>query len=177
MQNPSSTSSFPRRWLVLALSLIALSTVLFVTGIAIERGTAAPLTGTQEAQLGETASSDPDGGHHETSSSSDEHGHISEGTVFGLDLENPWVVGAYVVIWLGLAVALLLLGRLAWVALLFITLLAGVLDVIEVGRQWSAAHFTVATFAVLVTLAHVALVVLALFVLVRTRSESRVSKA
>ncbi|HLZ56330.1 MAG TPA: hypothetical protein VKR06_05215 [Ktedonosporobacter sp.] len=176
MQSTSSTRPLARRWLILALSLIALSTVLFVTGVVIERGIAAAPTSThQGAQPGETTSADPDGGHNETPSKSPPQGSGRTETVFGLDLENPFVVGAFVVVWLGLAVALLRLGRLAWVALLFVAIGAAVLDVTEVGRQWAEAHLTVALFAVLVALAHMALVVLAGFILVRSRREKRLS--
>ncbi len=38
MQSTLSTGLLERRWLILTISLIALSTVLFVTGVVIERG-------------------------------------------------------------------------------------------------------------------------------------------
>jgi hypothetical protein len=175
MQSTTSSHMPTRRWLILTLFLIALSTVLFVTGVGIERATAPPTSTHQQERSGETTSADPDGGHDETPSQPGEQGHGGAETIFRLDLENPWVVGAYVAIWLGLAISLLRLGRIAWAALLGVAILAAVLDMAEVWRQWTSIHLTVATLALLVMLAHVALVVVAGFVLVRSLSQQRPS--
>src|SRR6266699_535366 len=174
MQSTLSTGLLERRWLILTISLIALSTVLFVTGVVIERGgtVSTPTTSHQHARSPAATSPDPDGGHNETPSNSSsqgparpEQGKVVAETVFGLDLENPWVVGAYVVVWLLLVIALVRLGRIAWGGLLLVAVGAGALDVGEVVRQ----------FAVLVTLAHVTLAVLALLVLVRSMRGRRLS--
>ena len=85
------------------------------------------------------------------------------------------MVGAYVLVWLLLVIALVRLGRIAWGGLLLAAVGAGALDVGEVVRQFAEAHPVVATFAVLVTLAHVALAVLALLVLVRSTRGRRPS--
>jgi len=169
--------------MILTISLIALSTVLFVTGVVIERGArvSTPTNSQQPVQSSATTSSDPDGGHDVTPSSSQqgstspEQGSVSAETVFGVDLENPWVVGVFVLIWLLLVIAIVRLGRIAWVGLLLVAVGAGVLDVGEVGRQLTEAHPVVASFAVVVTLAHIALAVLALFVLARTMRKGRLS--
>jgi len=152
-------------------------TVFFVVGVVIERGGEAhtPTSNHQNAPSSAATSSDPDGGHDETPSTSKPQNSISAETVFGLDLENPWAVGAFVMVWLVLAVALLRLGRLAWMALLCVAILTGALDVAEVGRQWTSAHLTVAIFALGVLLAHVVLVVLAGFVLARSRHGNKLS--
>ncbi len=184
MQSTLSTGLLERRWLILTISLIALSTVLFVTGVVIERGgtVSTPTTSHQHARSPAATSPDPDGGHNETPSNSSsqgparpEQGKVVAETVFGLDLENPWVVGAYVVVWLLLVIALVRLGRIAWGGLLLVAVGAGALDVGEVVRQFAEAHPVVATFAVLVTLAHVTLAVLALLVLVRSMRGRRLS--
>jgi len=176
MQSTSSTNLLARRWLILALILIVLSIVLFVAGVIIERGIAAAAVNAQQGgQPGQTTSADPDGGHDETPTSKPEQSHARSETVFGLDLENPVFIGAYVLVWLGLAIGLLRLGRLAWMALLGGALVAAVLDVAEVVRQLSEVQLLVASFAVLVTLAHVALVGLAIFVLVQGRRGKSVS--
>lgn len=186
MQSTSSTSLLERRWLILTISLIALSTVLFVTGIVIERGgtLSTPTSSHQHAQSSATTSPDPDGGHNETpftsspqGPASPEQGNVVAETVFGLDLENPWVVGAFVLVWLLLVIALVRLGRIAWGGLLLVAVGAGVLDVGEVGRQFAEAHPVVATFAVLVMLAHGALAILALLVLVWSMRRRRFSRA
>lgn len=110
-------------------------------------------------------SGDPDGGH-ETGT-----GGVGEERVFGLDLENPWIVEAFVAVWLGLAAAILRLGCHAWAATLGVALAASLLDVAEAGRQAAEAHPVLVTLAVLVALAHLALVILAGSVLVRTWQE------
>ncbi|HEU5441463.1 MAG TPA: hypothetical protein VFU88_19410 [Ktedonobacterales bacterium] len=110
-------------------------------------------------------SGDPDGGH-ETGT-----GGVGEERVFGLDLENPWIVEAFVAVWLGLAAAILRLGCLAWAATLGVALAASLLDVAEAGRQAAEAHPVLVTLAVLVALAHLALVILAGSVLARTWQE------
>jgi hypothetical protein len=177
MQSTSSTNPPARRWLILALGLIVLSTLFFVTGVAIERGIAAasPVNVQQGGQAGGTTSTDPDGGHDEHHESSPEQSNVRSETVLGLDLENPVFIGSYVLVWLGLAVALLLLGRLAWMAVLSGALVATVLDVAEVIRQLSETRLLVASFAMLVALAHVTLIGLAILVLMQNRRGKSVS--
>jgi hypothetical protein len=191
MPTPSRTNPATQRWLILALTLIAVSTALFVAGVAIERGLAAPPASTQQGQEGQqgqqgqvadagaTPPGDGDGGH-EDPSSPGKGAHGSAGTetetVLGLDLENPWVVGLVVAVWLGVAAALLRFGRLAWVAALGAALVATALHVAEVGRQVAEVHPALVTLAVLVALTHLALVMLAGFVLLRTRQGKILSR-
>ena len=183
MQSTSSTGLLSRRWLIATIGLILLSTILFLTGLMMEHssGVAGPPTSSPQ---GVNASQDPDGGRDETpsftlqhDSTNTEHGNIFGETIFGINLENPWLVGIFVLVWLVLAVALLRLGRIAWVALMVVAIGSGVLDVGEVRRQLIAAHTTLATFAILVTLAHVALAVLALLVLLQSARKRRLSPA
>ena len=88
-------------------------------------------------------------------------------TVFGLDLENPWFVTAFALVWVVFIAALLLFGRLALPAVLLVAAVATVLDVGEVVRQVGEAKDLLATMAGLVTVSHVALAVLALVVLLQ----------
>jgi len=83
-------------------------------------------------------------------------------------LENPWFVASFVLGWLVLAAALIRFGRITLPVVFLVAVLAFVLDVGEVMRQISEAKSTVATFAVLVAVAHMALAVLALLVLSRS---------
>ena len=89
-------------------------------------------------------------------------------TVFGLPLENPWLVAAFVLGWLVLAAALIRFGRITLPVILLVVVVAMVLDVGEVVRQIGEAKSLVAAFAVLVAVAHLALAVLALLVLTRS---------
>ncbi len=162
-----------QKMLVLIVGLIVVGAALFVIGVLIEHsgsGTSAPLSAVQ----GRTSSTSPDadGGHESTgitqkSPAVQAQAGLPSETVFGLDLENPWFVGAFVLVWLVLIAALVRFGRIAWFALLLVAIVAAVLDGGEVARKVGAANSTVATFAVLVAAAHVALAVLALLVLAR----------
>lgn len=178
MQETQSRRLVSGRMLILAVGVIALSTALFVSGVVIERGGGAATTSVSSSQATTpttTLSGDPDGGH-EGAPANPPQGAPAKGTpgggtderVFGLDLENPWLVSGFVLLWLALIAGLIRLGRLAWVALLLIALLATVLDVGEVLRKVGEANTTVASIAVLVAIAHGALVVLAAFVLARS---------
>jgi hypothetical protein len=162
-----------RKMLVLIVGLIVVGMALFVTGVIIERsgsGTSAAVS-TAQGQTS-TGSHDADGGHESTSSTprspttQAQEGVQSE-TVFGLDLENPWFVAAFVLIWLILIAALVRFGRIALPAVLLVAAVAMVLDVGEVVRQVGEARSLLATMAVLVTASHVALVVLALLILLQ----------
>src|SRR5258708_24408267 len=176
MQHKYFMEPIARRMLVLITSLIVVSTALFVTGVVIERsgGTALATTSShQDTAKAPTTSQDSDGGHEGSPSSpsqrvpaGQEHVGVADAMVFGLDLENPWFVGAFVLVWLVLIAALVRLGRIAWLALLLVAIVAAVLDGGEVARKVGEANATVATFAVLVAAAQLAPSVLALLVLV-----------
>jgi len=176
MQGTALTGSLSRTWLLLTMSLILLSTALFVTSVMIERSGGAALTATsipQNATQAPVPSADPDGGHEAAPSNHSQQaprgvsatGRADE-QVFGLDLENPWFVGAFVLVWLALVAALVRLGRIAWLALFLLALVTTVLDGGEVIRKIGEANILLATLAVLVGIAHVALAALALLILV-----------
>jgi len=67
------------------------------------------------------------------------------------------------------------LGRIAWATLLILAILSLVLDVGEIGRQIGEANTTVAALAFAVSVAHVALAVLALVVLARSQRGTRLA--
>lgn len=178
MQGKQSHRPVSRMLLTFIVSLIVLSTALFVTGVVIERsGGAAPVVTSSHRDAAQTpvTSGDPDGGHEGTPSSNSQqvpapqvHTVGADEKVFGLDLENPWFVGSFVLAWLALIVALVRLGRIAWLVLLLLAIVAAALDVGEVIRKVAEANTVVATFAVLVAAAHVTLAALALLVLARS---------
>ncbi len=172
MQNKRFIGVIPRTMLVLIIGLIVLSTALFVIGVLIEHtggGTSAAVSPTP-AQAPST-SQDPDQGHESTSNSPSSpkvQAAPEQETVFGLPLENPWFVSAFVLWWLLLAAALIRFGRITLPVIFLVAVLAFVLDVAEVMRQIGEAKSLLAAFALLVAVAHLALAVLALFVLTRS---------
>lgn len=177
MQSRQAKGFLPRRWPVAAFGLIVIGMSLFVTGVMIERGAEvhAPTSTQQETPSGISSAQDPDGGHEETPSTTGEQGGAQAETIFGLDLENPWLVGAYVLVWLLLGVALFRPWRIAWWVLLLVSLLTLIFDVGEVIRQLTFANPLLVSFALLVALTHLALAVLAGFVLARNPRVSRPS--
>ncbi len=174
MQHRYFMEPVARKMLALMISLIVVGTTLFVTGVTIERGgsgTPAVVSTTQSQTS--TSMQDADGGHESTSSAprlptAQAHEGLQSETVFGLDLENPWFVTAFTLIWVVCIAALLRFGRITLPAILLVAVVALVLDVGEVMRQIGEAKSLVAAFAVLVAVAHLTLVVLALLVLARS---------
>jgi hypothetical protein len=162
-----------QKMLVLIVGLIVVGAALFVIGVLIEHsgsGTSAPLSAVQ----GRTSSTSPDadGGHESTgitqkSPAVQAQAGLPSETVFGLDLENPWWVTAFVLIWVLLIAALVRFGRIALPAVLLVAVVATVLDAGEVVRQVGEAKSLLITMAMLVTVAHVALAALVLFVLLQ----------
>ncbi len=162
-----------QKMLVLIVGLIVVGAALFVTGVLIEHsgsGTSAAVS-TAQGQIAST-SQDVDGGHESTSITQKSptvqaHEGVQSETVFGLDLENPWFVTAFALVWVVFIAALLRFGRIALPAILIVAVVAMVLDVGEVVRQVGEAKSLLATIAVLVTVSHGALAVLALLVLLQ----------
>lgn len=168
MQRFISTKPISRKILVLTISLVVISTLLFITGVIIERSgvtVSAPSTSQQQTTQGSNPSHDADGGHESTTPTDVSHGSVPDAMLFGLDLENPWVVGAFAFVWLVLIAALVRFGRSAFLAILLAAIITTVLDVGEVLRKAGEANTLVLTFAVLVAVAHLALVAVALLVL------------
>lgn len=104
-----------------------------------------------------TVQPDADGGHDATTESG-EHG---DQVLFGINLENPWIVWGYVAASLLVALAVLRLATPALVAAIGLAGIAAVLDGKEVLLQMANANTGVATLAALTALVHVAVVVLA----------------
>jgi uncharacterized membrane protein len=162
-----------RKVLVLIISLIVIGTTLFVSGVIIEHSGSGTSAAASTAQgQPSTGSQDTDGGHEspgstQRSSAIQAKAGLPMETVFGLDLENPWFVTAFALIWLVFIAALVRFGRIILPAVLLVAILATVLDAGEVVRQIGEAKSLLATTAVLVTVAHVALALLALLVLIQ----------
>ncbi len=178
MQNKRFSGVIPRTMMVLIVGLIVLSAGLFVTGVLIEHnGGSTSAAASPTAGQPPSTTQDPDGGHESTSSSSSSpkvQAAPGQETVFGLPLENPWFVAAFVLGWLVLVVVLMRFGRITLPVVLLVAIVATVLDAGEVMRQTGEGKSLVAAFAVLVAVAHLALAVLALLVLTRSTQRNTV---
>ncbi|MEP6774703.1 MAG: hypothetical protein ABJA50_03830 [Chloroflexota bacterium] len=86
-------------------------------------------------------------------------------TVLGINLENPWIVAAFAVGWLVLLIALFLLGRIARILILVAASASVIFDIAEIAHQIGRSNTLVATIAVLVAAAHLALALLAVMAL------------
>ena len=166
-----------RAMLRLLIGLIVISIALFVIGVVLERsgglGTASSTTASHTSSV----SADPDGGHDENGNPSLSGQHLTSEAVFGLDLENSWFVGAFVLGWLVLIAALVRFGRPILLVILLVAIASTILDGGEITRQVRGMHGLLATFAVLVALTHLALAALTLFLLIRGEKQQTATQA
>ena len=169
------------------VALMAVSTVVFVVGVAIERrGEAAEGAGAHqelsgEPEAGEAAEGgEGEGVHQEEVGSHEEAGGAGEHreeSVFGINPDATWVMTAVVLGWTVLALGVLLLGPRVLILVALAAAVATVLDLMEVTRQLALTNTTVATLAILVALSHAAIAMLSVLVLRRYEgSLRRVSK-
>lgn len=176
MPHNSLRAPITRTMVGIIVGLMVVGTALFVTGAIIEhtgKGAVSPVSASQEQPS--STSQDPDGGektptgHRETQGPGE--------TVFGLDLENPWVVATFVLLWASLIPLLIRFGRTMLPALLLLALAATVLDVGEVLRQFSGANTLLTILATLVSISHVVLALLALMILLQGLPSRTVQQA
>lgn len=177
--------------MLLIVALMAVSTVVFVVGVAVERrgeategaGAHQELSGEPEAGEGGEAAESGEGegvhqgeaGSHEEVGEAREH---QEESIFGINPDATWAVIAVVLGWTVLAAGLLLLGPRFLIVVALAAAVSIVLDLMEVTRQVALANTTVAILAVLVALSHTAIAVLAVLGLRRfAGSQRRVNKA
>jgi hypothetical protein len=177
MQPTNQNSLVGRGSLLLIVGLIAVYTILFVVGVAIERrseaaeGAAAHQEVSGEpgaAQGGE--SGEQEAGSHEEAGSHKEagaSGHRGE-SILGINPDATWVVIAVVLGWTVLGAGLLLIsGPPVLILVALAAAAATVFDVMEMLRQLALANTAVAILAALVTLSHATITVLAGLVLRR----------
>lgn len=82
-------------------------------------------------------------------------------TLFGLNLENPWIVWGFVGVSLLLAVAVLRFGKPALLLAILLAGAAALLDGREVIFQFGRANTLIASLALLTALTHAAAAILA----------------
>ncbi|MCA1731346.1 MAG: hypothetical protein LC751_18695 [Actinobacteria bacterium] len=181
----------PRKKLLLIVSLIAVSTVLFVIGVVVERQsepTEAPGTHQEASGAKEGSGEVRESGEAKEGAEAREAKETKEGeivrqepgsqeasgaderqveTILGINLEATWAVVTVIIAWLVLAVGLLLFGSRFPIVLILVTVTAAAataFDTLEVLRQLSNANGIVATIAIAVALCHAAIAVLAVVI-------------
>ncbi len=197
MQVDTTMNSVTRTMRLAIAALIVISTILFVAGVIVERGRhSGEVQGTtQEAnKVGQAATPLVAGeagegqGHVEgssesskptttttttTTTTSSETNHTAEGneahteTVLGVDLENPWVVAAFVVGWLALIIAIFAFGWRGLLAVTVAAIVALIFDIGEASMQFGMGDSLVGIIAALVAAAHSAIAVLSLWLFTR----------
>jgi hypothetical protein len=169
-----------RRKLLLITVLLALSTVLFVVGVAVERGWGsggATIDAHQEAGASQEAS-EGDGAHSEAgenAEASEAQAHTEAGklAIAGIDLESPWVVAGIMLATALLIAALWRFGYPVLFAVLIVAALATVADIREIIVQVGQARYGVAALATGVAVARLATVIVTLLVLREGRTAAQ----
>lgn len=141
------------RWLI--AGLVILSTILFVAGIAIERGNE---THTDAATHEESSEAES----HPEMETAEEAEWASE-NILGVNSEEPWVVTIVALGWVLLLGIALRFGGWTLAALALVAAIAAIFDAREVIHQVGQSHWLVATLAATVTVAHGAVSLLALY--------------
>ena len=226
---PKTGAGRSSRMMMLIAGLIAISTLLFIAGAAIERnahsneapaahqeaantgsvtsgeaaeaaggvktpesiakatpiaaaGESGESTGTQQGEAAHNEATTADAttvsgvsaGSPRTTSSgaASESTESSSETVLGIDIENPWIVGAIVVGWLLLLAALFRFTRVALGAVAVAAAASTIFDIAEVLYQVNRANTLVAIIALLVAGGHAAIAVLSVLALLRGNKQA-----
>jgi hypothetical protein len=138
---------------------LAISTLFFGLAVIVERSGNThkePVTSEQTGEANPSGESqegnaEPEGAHTETTNE----------VVFGINLENPWIVWGFVVLSLLMIVAVLRLGKAALLLTIPLAGVAAVLDAREAIFQFAGNNISVASLAVIVALAHAVAAILA----------------
>ncbi|MEO8610137.1 MAG: hypothetical protein ABI690_19740 [Chloroflexota bacterium] len=176
MVNLSKENSLPRRMLMLMLSLMVVSTILFAIGITLERtGEAGEAPGIHTEVQGEHQHQEgavTEAAHNESAESSGEHTErstvteaspvaetttVAEAhteTILGIDIENPVFVIAAIGVWLALTVGLWLFGWRILIPVSIVALGTALFDAVEVITQINRASIGIALLAALITILH-----------------------
>ena len=172
MTNRSNLTTLAR-W---TAALLAISTVFFALAVLMERSGESRETPAASEQLeageSEEGNTEAEGSHAEATKAG-EGGEQAE-LIFGVNLENPWIVWGFVGTSLLLAVAVLRFGQPAFLLTILLAGAAALLDGREVFFQFGRANMVIAILALLTALAHAAAAMLALMA---WRTLGAVSKA
>jgi uncharacterized membrane protein YeiB len=189
MATNHAAHALPRSMLLLLAGLMLLSTLLFVIGIALERAGSTEEAHPPLPQASTTAAAEPaapegsearEAQERQTASTAQAgaegaaaHEQAEQSSVFGIDLESPWVIAGVVLGTLLLIGALFLFGQRALLLVLVVTLVATLFDVREVVFQLGQARYGIAGLAIGVALSHLATAIVALLALRKRRNTAR----
>ena len=169
-----------RTKLLLLAVLMVFSNVLFVAGIALERGSpssgatsvpvrqiATPVEAGQEMHEGTEAreAQERQEATKEDAEGNAAHEQTERSSVFGINLESPWVSAGVVLGSLLLIAALFLFGYRVLLLVLIVALAATIFDVREVIFQFGQARYGVVALASGVAISRLATVIVAWFAL------------
>ena len=162
------------RW---TAALLAVSAVIFGLAVLMERsgesrelsgaseqlktGEAGASTEAGESQEGKQEAIEQAESAHTEGAEAGESGEQGE-EIFGVNLENPWLVWGFIGVSLLLAAAVLHFGQPALLLAIPLAGVAALLDVREVFFQFGRANMLIANLALLIALAHAAAAILAL---------------
>lgn len=151
-----------RRW---TAALLVISALLFGAAVLAEGGESAEATHSEATESGEEPASasespQPDEAGEE-SRPGNEAAELDE-TLFGIDIENPFIVWGFVIVSLALAAAVLANVRYALMLALALGVVAALLDGREVLLQLAENNPGIAGLAVATAIAHAAVAILAL---------------
>jgi len=175
--------AIPRTALWFVTVLVAVSAVLFVSGIVVERGSEKQQAPTIRQDTSKSVGSvDSDGG---------EGGSVSESapaiaptaaqttpdqseSFLGIDPENPWLVGLATLLSLALIAAMFRFGYPILAVIALFAIAAALFDLGEVLRQVQHNNTQIAVLAVLVLLAHGAVVAASILNLYKYRATANI---
>ena len=148
------------RW---TAALLAISTLFFGLAVIVERSGNAHKAPVTSEQTGEAPSAPIPSGESQEGNTQPEGAHTetTNEVVFGINLENPWIVWGFVGLSLLMIVAVLRFGKTAVLLTIPLAGVAAVLDAREAIFQFAGNNVSVASLAVLVALAHAAAAILA----------------
>jgi hypothetical protein len=170
----------PRSKLLLISVLLALSTALFVVGVAVERGwvSGSPAPGSHQEvgasqETSEGGEGHTEGGEQAEANEGQAHTEAAEPTSAGFILESPWVVAGVVLVTTLLIAALWRFGKPVLFVVLTIAAVATIADVREIVVQIGQARYSVAVLAASVALARLATVIVTLVTLREVRTSAQ----
>ena len=154
-----------RRW---TAALLVISALLFGAALLAEGGESAEATHSeasesgQAPELGAQAEENEEAGEEPQpdNEAAEGEGEIDE-TLFGVDLENPFIVWGFVIVSLALAAAVFANVRYALIGALALGVVAALLDGREVLLQLAENNAGIAVLAAATAVAHVAVAILA----------------
>ncbi len=144
-------------------ALLAVSTLFFGLAVMVERSGNAHKASVSSEQTGEAPNAPITSGESQEGNAqpAGAHTETANEVVFGINLENPWIVWGFVGLSLLMIVAVLRFAKTALVSTIPLAGVAAVLDAREALFQFARNNISVASLAIIVALAHGAAAILA----------------